>query len=279
MFLWKCVETTFYKFQFRNKKQCNPCGRKRSADIFRKQKPELYKTVQELGYSIVEENYVQYRDSFVVKCQCGFVFETSLPKLRNSIYACPRCRHERMVAINSKYTFDFVNKMLEENGSKLLEPTKGFIGTKSDIKFVCAQCGSSFETTLGYVLKNRKFLCNTCAYSGREKSFGEMEVKRVLDEMGVEYKREYSFPDCKYKLSLRFDFAVFVKEKIYLIEFDGIQHFEKGDDFYSRNFEDRILRDTIKNNYCIENGIPLLRIRYDEIRWVKEKVQDFLDIW
>lgn len=272
-------ETTFEKFLIRNKKQCNACGRKRSADGWRKQKSELYKTVQDLGYSIVRENYNRYTDSFVVKCQCGFVFETSLPKLRNSLYACPKCRHERMVTINSKYTVDFIKEIMEENGSKLLEPKSGFVGTKSDVKFVCSKCGAVQKTNLGYLLESRKFSCNSCSYAGKIKSYGEVVVKKVLDDMGLKYQREYSFQDCRYKYKLRFDFAVFLEDKIFLIEFDGKQHFEKNDNMFTFNFEEIILRDKIKNNYCAENGIPLLRIRYDEIKWVKEKVQDFLGIW
>ena len=49
-----------------------------------------------------------------------------------------------------------------------------------------------------------------------------------------------------------------------VIEFDGIQHFYSFEHFGGK--EKFILRhkhDLIKNKYCFENNIPLIRIPYD----------------
>lgn len=50
-----------------------------------------------------------------------------------------------------------------------------------------------------------------------------------------------------------------------LIEFDGKQHFEINNFFGGEEeFQKNKIRDELKNNYCIENKIPLIRIKYDE---------------
>ena len=51
---------------------------------------------------------------------------------------------------------------------------------------------------------------------------------------------------------------------LYLIEYDGIQHFDKNHQFGNKeetlkNIQER---DKIKNNYCLEHKIPLIRIPY-----------------
>ena len=49
------------------------------------------------------------------------------------------------------------------------------------------------------------------------------------------------------------------------IEFDGEQHFIPIDYFGGiENFKKIKIRDKIKNEYCKNNSIHLIRIRYDE---------------
>ena len=48
---------------------------------------------------------------------------------------------------------------------------------------------------------------------------------------------------------------------IRLIEFDGPQLVEKGNNWYSAEVE---LRDSMKNTYAFVNNIPLVRIPYKE---------------
>ena len=81
------------------------------------------------------------------------------------------------------------------------------------------------------------------------------------------WRREYSFCDLIYKLPLKFDFAIFSKDGFlsHLVEFDGKQHFEANIFFGGEeSFKKNKIRDELKNNYCIENEIPLIRIKYDE---------------
>ena len=63
-----------------------------------------------------------------------------------------------------------------------------------------------------------------------------------------------------------------------MIEFDGEQHFSPvelwgGEDAYKKQRE----TETEKNEWCEKNGIPLLRIRYDQKPLICELVKDFLE--
>jgi hypothetical protein len=105
----------------------------------------------------------------------------------------------------------------------------------------------------------------------RGKSEGERLIQRILErELGLLYERDYLmehvFEDMGRRL--RFDFYVRIKpftgggtDKILLIEFDGDQHYS-GSRFHRTRTEwlDAIERDEIKNQYCREKGLSLLRV-------------------
>ena len=104
----------------------------------------------------------------------------------------------------------------------------------------------------------------------KKESRGSLAVERYLLSKGWSYRKECTYPDCTHKGTLRFDF--FVPHLNLLIEFDGAQHFGpvaifKGEE----GFQDLIIRDSIKEQYCLQNGIQLLRVC--RVEWVKEDLE------
>ena len=61
-------------------------------------------------------------------------------------------------------------------------------------------------------------------------SRGEIKIREILEEAGLDFKMEYIFPDLKTSNGrpLRFDFVVFDDDgKIdFLIEYQGKQHYQ-----------------------------------------------------
>lgn len=105
---------------------------------------------------------------------------------------------------------------------------------------------------------------------------GALKVKQFLFQNDIIFKESYPFEDCRDKLPLRFDFAIFNKNNILkcLVEIDGKQH-ESGI-MYGEN-TNIFFHDEIKNNYCLNNNICLLRIKesYPNIEYCLE--EDLLD--
>ena len=88
--------------------------------------------------------------------------------------------------------------------------------------FKCLKCGSVWNAQVGNVLgKNHRTGCPIC-----RESKGEQRIKQVLDKYNIDYIRQYKFDDCKNKHRLPFDFCCIIDNKIYLIEYDGEQHFK-----------------------------------------------------
>ena len=100
--------------------------------------------------------------------------------------------------------------------------------------------------------------------TGRERmSAGEYAIKGVLEAMQVAFVREMRFHDCRDSYALPFDF--YIPLLTVAIEYDGQQHFEAIEYFGgSERFEVTKRHDAIKNQYCSDNGIKLLRIKYTD---------------
>lgn len=124
----------------------------------------------------------------------------------------------------------------------------------------CNNCGTKREV-LGTSL--RQGLTLSCgAHSNISK--GNEKIKEILKEAKIPFEIEKKFETCKDKSYLPFDF--YVNDK-YLIEYDGEQHFEEG----LFDYEYTHVHDLIKNQWCKDNNIPLIRIPYTHFKKLQLK--------
>ena len=91
----------------------------------------------------------------------------------------------------------------------------------------------------------------------------ENNIMTILYKNHFIWTKHFSFEECKDITSLPFDVAVFNDEfdLHYLIEYDGEQHFHQKGNQWSQKEQHK--HDLIKNKYCFDNNIPLIRIPYD----------------
>ena len=93
---------------------------------------------------------------------------------------------------------------------------------------------------------------------------GEKEIVKFLDKNDIIYVRQHKFPNCKNIFQLPFDF--YIPSLRMCIEFDGKQHFQPMKFFGGLSAYNQLkINDKIKSDYCEENYIDLIRIRYDQI--------------
>ena len=103
-----------------------------------------------------------------------------------------------------------------------------------------------------------------------QNSKGEMKIKKYLMDNNIKYEPQKRFKDCRDKKPLPFDF--YLPDYNMCIEFDGEQHF-KPVRFYNMSwehaekaFQRTVNHDNIKNEYCKNNNIKLIRISYINIK-------------
>lgn len=93
------------------------------------------------------------------------------------------------------------------------------------------------------------------------RSHGEKVVQELLEKNNIPFTTEYSPFAFENGYRARFDFFV---NNSYIIEYDGETHFKYN--LHGWHTEDQYLeqqkRDKIKNQWCLQNNIPLIRIPY-----------------
>lgn len=120
-------------------------------------------------------------------------------------------------------------------------------------------CGYEWETSPSNFI-NGGTQCPRCARRG--KSRGEALIEDYLIKHNIDYEPQKTFDDCIGNAEpLPFDF--YIPSANMAIEYDGEQHF-KSVEYWGgdKKFEERINYDKIKNQYCDDNDIFLVRIPY-----------------
>jgi len=103
-------------------------------------------------------------------------------------------------------------------------------------------------------------------------SKGEVKIHEILEQAGLNFEEEYSFPDLISSTGreLRFDFAVFDDDGdlMFLIEYQGIQHYQPKSKFGGfEGLRKQSYNDMLKREYCKKHNIILVAIPYtDELR-------------
>lgn len=128
----------------------------------------------------------------------------------------------------------------------------------------CTKCGRENVIVKGDYLRNGDTQSCGCLVSKNESY-----IANILKELKISFKEQYTFKDLTSGRAgdrLMFDFAVFNGDiLLYLIEYDGQQHFNELHAWTTDGFKITQRNDHIKNQYCFDHSIPLIRIPYDEV--------------
>lgn len=221
-------------------------------------------------YELVKDDYV-FLDEYqgakvkltVIHNECGHEYKVT-PSDFLSGCRCPSCKFKKLRKIRKKTTEKFKEELRNVTDGKF-EVLSEYSVWDGNMVFIHTECENQFEHSAYYFLRNP--VCPFCKTKrDYHLSSGEKAVNQFLNINNIINIKNYTFEDCKNIRSLPFDFAVFNDSKlVMIIEYDGQQHFESIDYFGGEEkFKERLFNDSIKNTYCIENNIPLLRIPYWE---------------
>jgi len=110
-----------------------------------------------------------------------------------------------------------------------------------------------------------KKIRETYKIESKKISRGEKEINKHFKKSKYSYVSQKTFPDCKDKALLRYDF--YLPKYNTLVEFDGEQHFKPVEIFGGQEgYEDRIRKDRIKDEHAKKNGIRLIRLRERDLK-------------
>lgn len=188
------------------------------------------------------DDYINNKQKIKILCSVHGVFYMR-PDLH--IYqkqGCPNCYIDTLITVDK----------LKEKANKVHNNIYDYsnitkIPNDYIIEIICNKHGKFTQNMYNHLTGQGCPLCNN--------SKGENVIERYLIENNISYIKQKKFEKCKNKRCLPFDF--YLPEKNTCIEYDGYYHFI-GNVYIENN-------DNIKNIYCQENGIKLIRINLSNI--------------
>lgn len=200
-------------------------------------------------------------NEYLCQCECGNEITTKGFRLKNgSCVSCGCYRKERMSEVGKQYTktADLQNKKFGK--LTVLEPTERRQNKSVVWKCQC-DCGNIHYASTSNLQSGSVCQCSDC----KTLSKGEDRIKELLIEAKINFIQEKTFDTCRYPETnalLRFDFYV---DNSYIIEFDGIQHFQSLGWHTEEKLSNLKARDKYKNDWCKKNNIPIIRIPYTKL--------------
>lgn len=239
---------------------CSWKSKRLSLDVFIEDLKAHDKNLKYLG------GYSGYINKVNIQClKCEFVFNPTPNNLFFKKSGCPKC------AGNIKKTTKQFKRDVEVLGRGEYLLLNEYRSNKYKTLIKHEKCGNKFNMTPEHWYRGQR--CPKCRISK-----GEERIKNHLDKLDIKYKREYKFKECRNYYPLPFDFAIFKDDKLeFLIEYDGEQHFHPIDIWGGEESYKKVVKnDNIKNNFCKENDIYLLRISYHDFNNIEKILEKYI---
>jgi very-short-patch-repair endonuclease len=201
-------------------------------------------------YSLV--NYINNNTKVKIICKKHGIFYQNPNNhiSKHNENGCPKC----FGTIKSN-TKEFIKKSKKIHDDKYDYSLVNYINNNTKVKIICKKHGIFYQKPSKHLIGQG---CSKCNFSR-----GELKIEKYLVENNIIFESQKRFKKCKNKQQLPFDFYLPISK--ICIEFDGEQHFKPVEYWGGENtYKKRKINDNIKNNYCKENKIELIRIKYND---------------
>lgn len=259
---------------FKTKKGCVKSGRTRTCGRYRAQNSAygharsfIPRNIegQKFNHLTALEAFDEKMDSHTLwrcSCDCGRddnVIVTYNDLTNGVTKWCLQCSHDYRMATNYQ---DLTGQRFGH-----LVAQERIFDNNGNPKWKCiCDCGRTTYTTASKLKNGHTQSCGHCVGSR-----GEERIEAALQDLGIDYTVQESFlnidgyPACRNPKTnhvLYFDF--YLPDYNVCIEFDGQQHFQLTGKYKRviKDFKNVVWRDSVKNQWCTDNDILLLRFTY-----------------
>ena len=226
----------------------------------KKTREEYVNELKDINSNIeVLGEYVDRHTKILHKCKVdGHEWHATPSHILNGT-GCPICSKISQIQKRRKSHCKYISQVNVVNPN--IEVIGEYINSQTKILHKCRFCGYQWYIVPNNILNGQG--CPKCCIS-----HGEKDIENYLVQHNISYINQYKFNNCRNKRPLPFDF--YLPEYNICIEYDGVQHFEptdfagRGELWANKKLEQIQYNDEIKNRYCKDNNIILLRIKYNE---------------
>lgn len=205
--------------------------------------------------------FVNISEHVDIICKKHGVFSQS-PSKHLKGQKCRKCSDEIVAKKNRRTREEFIEQAILKHGEIYDYSKVPNELTKDNVCIICPNHGEFLQKVTVHISGSG---CQKCNYSK-----GEQKIQKILKDLNLHFEPQAKFFDCKDKRELPFDFLIIYKNKKFLIEFNGPQHYSSNK-FWGidkekaiEKFEELRKRDKIKYDYAETNNIPLLILKEGE---------------
>lgn len=189
------------------------------------------------------------------KCSyCGKDFITEVSSVGTGLTKSCGCLHSKTSKEKT-----FINITGQRFGKLVAKHEVGSTKDGRSIWYCECDCGGHKEV-VGKLLRNGQV--HSCGCSN---SKGNVKIRQCLEQLNLFFEEEKTFENCYTSKGYLYHFDFYLPDYNCCIEYDGIQHYigwKNGKD--EKSLEKIQYNDKIKNEYCKNNHIRLIRIPYTE---------------
>jgi hypothetical protein len=216
---------------------------------------------------LIEDKLYKTDKGWLMTCKCLLCgMEVIGVNLYNIINGKSRnCGCARKKQLSESKRIHTVESLSQQKFGRLTVVEEAGRDSYGKIQYKCiCDCGNETIVLGNSLLQNHVVSC------GCLRSKNNSNISQILSKLGYDAVQEKYIKLYNNEISgIRFD--NYIEELNLAIEYDGEGHFipidwaGKGEEWAIESLQSTQRRDEIKNNYCFENGIELLRISYLEI--------------
>jgi hypothetical protein len=251
-------------------KGCKLCGLNKLKILFTKSKEQFVNEsnlIHNNKYDYSKSEYINDSTKLTIICPIhGDFYQKPNDHLQGA--GCHDCKSGKFAnSMNMKYSKIFIEKARQIHDNRFDYSKVKYNRMKDKVIIICNKHGDFEQLPYNHLMGNGCPICKN--------SIGENKIESFLKKNNFLFEREKTFDDCKNKEKLPFDF--YLSDINTIIEFDGEQHFKPMGYFgglkkllYTQQ------NDKIKNEYCKNNNIRLIRIPYYEINNIEKILYEYL---
>lgn len=186
---------------------------------------------------------------------------------------CPICKNEKIgdgFRHNRNIFIAFARKI---HGNKYDYSKVEYINNRTNVSIICPTHGEFKQSPVSHT--HAECGCPRC-----KETTGERAICNYLKGININHLKEKRINVSKYNYCRKtfiVDFYLKYENKKYIIEYNGIQHYENVSMFHrgQSSLEKQQQRDSDLRDYCSRNDITLIEIPY----WDYDNIETILNKW
>lgn len=187
-------------------------------------------------------------------CDCGKITYPSINNLTRGHTKSCGCAKDEFI---ESCKIDVVGKKFGR--LTVLDELPSVKGRGRKVKCLC-ECGNIHNCSVTDLTTG-----NTMSCGCMNRSKGELYIEETLNKLNLLFEKQKRFKECRNKKPLPFDF--YLPQYNICIEYDGEQHYRPVKYWGGiEKFLELQLNDQLKDKYCKENNINLVRISYTQTK-------------